>query len=125
MHHKRCDAVIQNRHQPGQGGNAAYQQQRNRHISPQWHAKNRWNQCKKGTSSYQKDTDPIISTLRGRRTQTLEGLRWRQLLRRAGRPPATDHRCQRAQRAVDQRSQSTELKSGCHARKITPAQIAA
>ena len=57
--------------------------------------------------------------------QALEGLCRRQLLRRAGRPPAAHQGSPCAQRAVHQSRYSAELQRGCYARKIATAQVTA
>ena len=65
----------------------------------------------------------FAADLRG--TQALEGLRGRQLLRRACRPPAAHAGGCHAQRAVHQRGPGVKLQRRGHARKIAPAQITA
>ena len=123
--HQWGDAVQQQADQPGQGGDAAHQQQGHRQIGRHRNPPNGWRPGQRGTDKDQKQTEPVAVRVGQRATQPLQGLRRWQGLRRLGRPPAARQRGGHTHGAVDQCGPDTELQPRRAAGKKAAAQVAA
>ena len=124
LRHQRRECVVHLRGEPGQGADAAHQQQRNGQIGSDGHTHQRRRSGQCHTCRHQCHAGAATARARQGRTQALQGLRHGQVTRRTGGPPAAHHRSRHAQRAIHGSGQAAPLQGRGHACKIPATQVA-